>query len=321
MTYTTQQLKYIILLLLQLQIPKALGWGALARKYINKHAVFTLPSPLFTFYKHHLPFITENAVAPDNRRFVDTQEAPRHYINLECYKDGNSQKMPHYWQEALELYTEDTLMQYGILPWHIYHVKHQLTAAFRQQDIARILRLSADIGHYIADAHVPLHTSENYDGQLTGQEGIHALWEIRLPALFIDKYDFFVGQATYISPPQAAAWMEVYTSHQAVNSVLRLEKQLSAGFPANQKYSFEQRGGNLQKEYSLAYAKAYHTMLQGQVEHQMRAAIKMVGDFWFTCWMDAGQPNLDALLAIPTPEVALQAQLSVQVLRRDHCCR
>ena len=36
--------------------------------------------------------------------------------------------------------------------------------------------LRADLGHYLADAHVPLHTG-NYSSQRTNQTGIHALWE------------------------------------------------------------------------------------------------------------------------------------------------
>jgi hypothetical protein len=35
-----------------------------------------------------------------------------------------------------------------------------------------ILFIAADLGHYIADAHMPLHTSDNHDGQLTDQKGI-----------------------------------------------------------------------------------------------------------------------------------------------------
>ena len=91
----------------------------------------------------------------------------------------------------------------------------------------RILRISAEIGHYIGDAHVPLHTTENYNGQLTGQEGIHAFWESRLPEMFSDDFDFFVGRATYIANPQSAAWEAVKTSHEAVDSVLNEEKKLS----------------------------------------------------------------------------------------------
>jgi len=79
---------------------------------------------------------------------------------------------------------------------------------------------------------------------------------------------------------------------------LTLEKDLSNTFSSFNKFSFEQKGTSLRKVYSEAYASAYHERLAGQVEQQMRVAIKMLGDFWLTCWTDAGEPDLDDLLIL-----------------------
>src|SRR4029453_7600387 len=98
----------------------------------------------------------------------------------------------------------DNFTLHGILPYNLEPLLMHLIDAFLKKDARRILQLSADIGHYIADAHVPLHTSQNYNGQLTGQEGIHAFWESRLPELFSERYDFFVGKAGYIPNIQLA---------------------------------------------------------------------------------------------------------------------
>ncbi len=310
----------LILLLLFSPVSASLGWGFFAHKQINKYAVFTLPPAMFSFYKAHIHFITENAVNPDKRRYVIEGEASRHYIDLEYYIDSALWEVPQYWTQALDAYNKDVLIEHGILPWHIYRMKHALTEAFRQKDSCRILRLSADIGHYIADANVPLHTSENYNGQLTDQEGIHGLWETRLPELFLDRYNFFTGRAAYVNNPQESAWKAIITAHKAVDSVLSLEKELSKDFPATKKYSFEQRGSTLQKVYSIAYAQAYHTMLDGQIERQMRASIKMVGDFWLTCWVDAGQPDLDVLLLLPLHEEQLQENFSMQKKLKVRAC-
>jgi hypothetical protein len=175
-------------------------------------------------------------------------------------------------------------------------MKYQLTEAFKQKDVKRILRISADLGHYIGDAHVPLHTTENYNGQLTGQHGIHGLWESRLPELFASHYDFFSGTATYLTDTQETAWQAVAGSHAALDSVLRFEKELTRQFAEDKKYSFEQRGNITVRVYSQAFSKAYHRMLAGQVERRMKASIKMVSDFWYTAWVDAGQPDLNGLL-------------------------
>lgn len=270
-------------------------WGFHAHKAINKLAVFTLPSEMIGFYKKNIQFITESSVDPDRRRFVMEEEAPRHYIDLDHFGDSAVFKMPRYWQDAVDQLSEDTLYAYGILPWHVYRVYFQLRDAFMVGDPDRILKLSAEIGHYIGDAHVPLHTTENYDGQLTGQQGIHAFWESRLPELFSGEYNFFVGRASYLKNPQLEIWNAIQQTHAAVDSVLRMEESLSTEM-SGAKYSFETKGKQTMKVYSREYATAYHLMLSHMVERQMRASIKMIGDFWFTAWVDAGQPDLKKLM-------------------------
>lgn len=139
-------------------------WGFFAHRQINRLAVFTLPQEMITFYKHHINYITENAVNPDRRRYAVDNEAPRHYIDIDVYGDSAIYKIPRYWKDAVEQYTEDTLMAYGIVPWQINRMHYQLTDAFKIGDVHAILRVSADLGHYIADGNVPLHTTENYNG-------------------------------------------------------------------------------------------------------------------------------------------------------------
>ena len=269
-------------------------WGFYAHKQINRLAVFTLPPEMLGFYKKNIGYITAAAVNPDKRRYAVEGEAQRHYIDLDHYGDSALELMPRHWEPAVRMYTEDTLQAYGIVPWHINRAYYQLREAFLLKDPERILRLSADVGHYIADAHVPLHTTQNYDGQLSGQTGIHAFWESRLPELFAEDYNFFVGRASYLGDPQLAAWNAVTSAHHALDSVFGFEKELSTQI-GQKRYSFETKGKRTERVYSRDYAAAYHNLLAGMVERQMRAAIKMTGDFWYTAWVDAGQPQLDGL--------------------------
>ena len=154
------------------------SWGFFGHQRINRLAVFTLPPEMFRFYKKHIDFVTENAVNPDQRRYAVKEEAPRHFIDLDNYSDSLQKVLPTYsWKDVTEKISEDTLNKHGIVPWHINFMKYQLTEAFRKKDVRKILILSADIGHYIADANVPLHTTRNYNGQLTNQLGIHGFWE------------------------------------------------------------------------------------------------------------------------------------------------
>lgn len=278
------------------------SWGFYAHQRINRLAVFTLPPEMAGFYKKHIRYITENAVNPDKRRYAVPTEAPRHYIDLDVYGDSALYKLPRYWQQAVTKYTEDTLMAYGILPWHIQFMKHQLTQAFKDRNVDKILRLSTELGHYVADACVPLHTTQNYNGQLTGQHGIHGFWESRLPELFSENYDFFVGPAKYLEHPQLKAWDIVARSHLALDSVLYFERQLTQEFDEEKKYSFEVRNNQTTRVYSRAFAQAYSNKLKGQIERQMRFAIHMTASYWYTAWVDAGQPNLGTLKSTLSPE-------------------
>ena len=270
------------------------GWGFYAHKHINKQAVYSLPeSSLLIFFKTHSDFITANAVKPDQRRYIVKEEACRHYIDLDVYKRDTSLKvLPKYFFQAEKIFASDSLERHGILPWHIFKTYHMLVKAMKEKDADRTLKIASDLGHYIGDAHVPLHTTHNYDGQLTNQKGIHGLWETRVPELQTVNYDMLVGKAVYIDDIQEAAWKMVYGSNAAVDSVLLFEAQLSKQTSEEHKYSFEERNGITLRTYSPAFSAKYAEMLDGQVERQMRKAIKTLADVWYSAWIDAGQPDL-----------------------------
>jgi hypothetical protein len=277
-------------------------WGFYGHKRINRIAVFTLPPELFGFFKEHLEYLTEHAVDPDKRRYAMEGEAQCHFIDLDHYyiKGEDPLKViPKSWNEAVTKYSEDTLQAHGIVPWHIQTMKYRLQKAFETQNVDLILKYAADLGHYIGDAHVPLHTTQNYNGQLTGQKGIHGLWESRLVELNGESYDYFVGKSRYTNNVLAMAWEAIRASHNAVDSVLGIERELTNEFASDQKYSFEQHGNSTIRVYSYAFSQAYHMRLNGMVERRMRAAIIAVGSVWYTAWVDAGQPNLKALQNTP----------------------
>ena len=262
-------------------------------------AVFTLPAEMIGFYKYYLEYITEHAVDPDKRRYAVEKEAEKHYIDIDNFASDSLsafEEVPQRWSEAVEKFSEDTLRAYGIVPWQIQWDVMNLTKAFEERDVERILYLSANLGHYVADAHVPLHTTVNYNGQLTGQKGIHGLWESRIPELKAEEYDYLIGKAEYVKNPMKFTWEIVKESHSLVDSVLGIEKTLSLDFPSDQKYVFESRGQSTVKQYSREYAMEYHLLMNGMVESQMRKAISALGSLWYTAWVNAGQPQLDKLL-------------------------
>lgn len=255
-------------------------------------AVFTLPPEMITFYKKHIDYLTVHSVDPDRRRYSDTNEAVRHYIDLEHYGSNPFDSIPPFWKDAVKKYSEDTLNEYGIIPWYVELMVYRLTEAFKEENADKILYLSANLGHYVSDAHVPLHATENYNGQLTNQRGIHGFWESRLPELYSDKWDFWVGRAAYVDKVNKKIWKVVRESYNAKDSVLKFEAELNSQWPSDKKYSMEKS----KKVYSEEYSAAYNKMLNGMVNRRMRESILAVGSFWYTAWINAGQPDLNRLM-------------------------
>ncbi len=193
-------------------------------------------------------------------------------------------------------FAKDQFSGFGILPYHLLKMQNKLTKAFQDKDANQILRISAEFGHYLGDAHVPLHTTENYNGQMTDQVGIHAFWESRVPELFADKnYDYFVGKAAYISDPKEYFWEIVLKSHSYLDSVLLIEKDLSKTFPADKQYCYDSRLERTVLTQCKDYAAEYSRRMEGMVESRMQASILSIGSVWYTAWVDAGQPDLRKL--------------------------
>ena len=288
------------------------SWGFFAHKRINQLAIFTLPEGMIGFYKNNHKYITEHAIDPDKRRYADTAEAPRHYLDVESY-EANIDSIPEKWNDAVNKYGAKKIAKEGMVPWQIQRTYYNLVRAFKERDSLKILKYSSDLGHYISDAHVPLHTTHNHNGQLTNQPGIHGFWESRIPELFAKNYNLLVGKATYLDDPLKAAWKIVKNAHTMVDTVLTFEARLNATFPADQKYDFSMRGKNVMKQYSVAYTKAYQDMMNGMVERQMRSSILMVGCYWFTAWVDAGQPDLRNMINI---QVSIEDKLQAEQLNK-----
>jgi uncharacterized protein YjaG (DUF416 family) len=292
--------KLLVLVLLNLIfLNYTFSWGFYAHREINRIAIFSLPIEMFGFYKVHILEITQKATAPDVRRQMVQKEAPKHYIDLDHYeKEAPLDTIPFIWDDAVFEYTEDSLWEFGVAPWNVQWTFYQLVNAFRENNADNIVKYSADLGHYVADCHVPLHCTENYNGQLTNQKGIHAFWETRLPTLFDSSYNLFVGKAFYIENPLYHIWNVVEESFQAKDSVLNIEKQLSDSISDDLKYGYSINGNAVVQNYSEYYSGLFHKRLDGMVERRLRSSILVVSSLWYTAWVKAGKPLLDKANAV-----------------------
>lgn len=292
--------KSIVLLLLPTIALFCLSWGTLGHERINRAAVLLLPDSPGQFFYNHLDFITQESTVPDLRKYTmaDKAEYPRHYADLEHY--GHRDSLPADLAALHLLYPDSFISANGSLPWHLLDMMDKLTRAFREKRKTEILFLAADLGHYLGDAHMPLHTTVNHDGQLTGQRGIHAFWEAHLPELFADGYRYTYRPAQYLPDVRAAILDLLYESHRLAATLLSTERALRDTVPYERRYALDASGKQRlnkfrQPVHSTYYARLYHQALNGMVEKQLNKAIQATADFWYTAWINAGSPSLNDL--------------------------
>jgi len=251
---------------------------------------------MLNFYFHHLKELVKKSTAADERRATDPQEASKHFIHIDHYGEDPFNVLPKTWDKATAKFPADTLRKYGTVPWVVLDLKERLTEAFRNRDTTAIINLSADLGHYVADAYVPLNTTTNFDGQLTNQEGIHSLWDAKLPERNIAKYKLNSEEAKYVKDPLAAIWKAVQESYGFLGATFDIEEEVSRKYTTETKYSFSHKFGKTRRSYSDAFADAYHEKVGGMVAYRLKQAPTLVASLWYTAWKDGGSPDLDKLL-------------------------
>ena len=274
------------------------SWGFLVHHTTTQLAIYELPKPMQPFFYKAMKGLVKDCTRPDERRSADRTEATKHFIDLEAYGDNAAYNMPLKWDSAVAKYTKDTLLKYGYVPYHVLAMKDRLVEAFKVKDKEKILFNAADMAHYIEDSHVPLHTSLNYDGQLTNQKGIHALWESVAPEAAMGGYNLSSKhKAQYLVKPEEAIWVAIRGANALLVDMFAKEKELSAKFTDSLKYKTTFKYGKKLKYYSDDFAKAYGESLQPTINQQLIKSADLVADFWYTAWVDAGKPDLNEILS------------------------
>lgn len=291
----------------------AYAWGSWGHKHISRAAVFSLPEEMRIFYYNHIDYITESAVVPDLRRPLlnDKQEVPRHFIDIEDFHEPSISAFPKTPNEAYAKFDSALLNKAGILPWYIQSLMAKLTRAFQSANKSEILFLSGEIAHYIGDAQVPLHTTSNHNGQLSGQVGIHSLWETTLPQMFGNTFNFKTAPPVFISDIPDYTWKMIEHTNSLVAPVLADEMKVRKSFDSTNMYKRDS-AGNLIKFYnnpvfSDAYAAAYQKALGSMVQDQLRLSIFNIASYWYTAWVMAGKPNL---IKLDDPHLTKQNHLN-----------
>lgn len=271
----------------------AAAWGFTGHRLVSAKAVATLPAELRALFDAHAVYLAEQSLAPDQWRVAgQPNEGPNHFLDLDAFgaypfaaiaRDEGEHRRRHGEQAAAR----------GRVPWRVGEAYADLVAAWRARDAARVLEHAGVLGHYVSDAHVPLHAVLNYDGQLSGQQGLHARWEGELVARHLRRLETAVRPraAARVADPVAFTLDALRDSFLAAPGVF--ESDLAC----------RPRPDRSAPLASDAYDDAYYARLYEREEdrlvRRLTAAAEAVGALWRSAWEDAGRPVLDPTAPMP----------------------
>ncbi len=178
-------------------------------------------------------------------------------------------------------------MDQGILPWAIMKTFDSLQTAFQNNELHKAMLFAADLGHYIGDMHMPLHVTRNYNGQYTGQTGVHSRFESTMINNYNTQIIYSGDSLVYVDNISDFIFSTLYDKYNYVDSVLRCDS-LAKAFAGNTNSTvYYSKMWELSKSFTIELFKS--------ASHKLTSLI-------YTAWLNAGSPvSVDEEINIQYP--------------------
>ena len=254
----------------------AFAWGPQAHGLADDWAIGTLPPNLRNYYQANRSFILQHANDPEVWIKKDRYERMRHYIFLDKYGTFPYLDLPHSYKAADQKYGLRHITRNGVLPWQIGEYSLKLTNAFRARKWEQVKLDSAALAFYVTDAHDPMHTTQNYDGQLTGQTGLGMRFGKELVERYSHFFMFRPDNAVRINDPTERAFQMVLEAHTWVDQIILADLVALNGVQG----------------YTDEYFDAFYSRIGSTAMKEISEGAHDIGSFWYSAWMNAGSPEL-----------------------------
>ena len=273
----------------------AFAWGFEGHRLIMRRAIDLLPAELKPLFERYRDEVVVRVVDPDTWRNVGWEEDPNHFLDFGVPEYGAYpfQALPRELGAAQERFGQATLARNGMLPWREAEQFGNLRRAFEElprespYTVSSIVLFSAVASHYIQDAHQPLHATENYDGQKTGNSGIHSRFERDLIERYQSRLTLTPAPVRPIANPRDAAFDALLASFLLVDPVLNADRAaIGAG-----------------DTYDDAYFEKFFAGVKPILEQQLSAAITATASLIVSAWEQAGRPAVRLTEARPPQKV------------------
>ena len=260
------------------------AWGLDVHRYITGRAIDLLPPEIKPFYEKHRAFIVERSVDPDLWRTAGWgEEPPRHFVDLDAYGPPPFGALPREYDRAVESFGRDFVERNGTLPWRASEIHGLLRRNFELQkkgvpgySLENIKFYSAILAHYVEDGHVPLHAVVNYDGQVTGQHGIHGRWESELVRRYLDDMTLAPPRVTPMPDARSGMFAVLESSFPHAATILAADKAAVAG----------------RDEYDDEYFRLLFRDTRPILEERLSLAVTAVASAIVGAWEAGGRPAL-----------------------------
>ena len=264
------------------------AWGYDGHRRINYIASRQLNGPFGQFLKQNSEPLKWYSVTPDYNKSIDKEEFHRHFIDADYYDEYPFEDIPEDYSILISKYGKDKVRQYGIAPWTIKDTSERIIKLLKEKRIEQAIYHMGILGHYIADLHMPLHNVLNYNGQFTGNEGVHFRWEDRLVDEYIDEI-MPVGEIEDVKDQWHFTMGIVRESFLVHNQILEADTQA-------RRLLTKEQAEKLKSYDILSFEKPYLDVLFSETEDLLKdrlgRAVIRTASLWQYCWEKAGKPEL-----------------------------
>jgi hypothetical protein len=282
-------------LVLSLVPSPALAWGTAAHKYIMGRALDLLPAELKPFFDVNRAEIVARSVDPDHWRIIGWPDDPNHFIDFGMKELGDFPftALPREYGAALEKFGQATLDRIGRLPWREAEELGNLRRGFESfareggYGATNVVLFSGAAAHYIQDAHQPFHASVNYDGQMTGNTGIHSRFESELFDRFQSRLTINPAPPTPIRNVRDFAFDVLLASYQQVDAILKADTEAIG----------------TKDVYDDQYYETFFTKVRPVLERRIAESITATAGVIIGAWELAGKPAVKLDRARPVQKV------------------
>jgi hypothetical protein len=254
------------------------AWGSNGHRMIANKAVDTLPPEMRPFYESMRRALVQESTIPLESLGRNPTERKLHVILFEKYGRFPYENLPRNYKAAIAKFGRVKLEANGLLPWQIGVYSEKLTEAFKAGNWDDVRLNSALLAHYVAEAHDPFNTTDDFDGKLAGQPGVN----LRFGTNLVDRFSLFFpmhpNDAFFINDPTDHAFDSCLSAHAWLENILLADRRSRAGLT----------------DYTDEYYDRFYNQAAAILIRQLSDAATDVGSFWLTAWVNAGRPALPA---------------------------